>query len=125
MLKCLFIITIVYEVVQTAFSMYKIRAGKWTEAETNIVPDEETRKASGCLGGAISMLLVAGAIFAIFIGGPFAIKAGAVYGILCALGVATYLYSYACGRNLSLVYAIYNFIMMVLFIREACAGGIL
>ena len=125
MLECLFIITIAYEVVQTAFSMYKIRTGKWAEAEINITPDEAKRKASGCLGGAISMLLVAGAIFAIFIGGTFAIKACAVYGILCALGVAAYLYSYACGRNLSLVYAIYNFVMMILFIREACAGGIL
>lgn len=125
MLSYLFIITIIYELFDVIRMLYKIRTNSWAPSELEMVPDLSHRLVNLAVASILSMGFVAGAFAGIFAGGTLALWLAAVYAVCAALGTALYGFMFAAGRNLNLFHSIYNFVMMILFIRCIAVGGLL
>lgn len=124
MLTYLFIVTIVYELIGIIRNIYKYREGHLTDNEkellkrNNISP--ETREACfvisifSCVG--ITLMSLIGLLF----GGALAIIIGVVFAVFSAVGAGAYTISYSKGFNVAIIFAIYNYIMMMLFVWSVC-----
>ena len=64
----------------------------------------------------ISLMAVVGILF----GGAFAIVMGISFVLFAAFGACIYTISYAKGFNIAMFFAIYNYIMMILFVWSVC-----
>lgn len=64
----------------------------------------------------ITLMSIIGLMF----GGVYAIVIGIAFAVFSAVGAAAYTISYAQGLNISLIFAIYNYIMMMLFVWSIC-----
>lgn len=105
MLDTLFLITIVYEIIQILHIwLVGIIKGKLSAVEFTIA-------------SVLGLLILFGAVIAINIGGKFEFAAGIVYAVMAGCSTMTNLnnimkvFSVTAG-----IYCVYNFIMMLLFI---------
>lgn len=124
MLTYLFIITIAYEFICLIRNIYKYRKRNLTDKEKEILErhniSPETREASFifsifcCIG--VTLMSIIGLVF----GGAFAIVMGVAFIVFSAAAAAISTISYAQGFNISLIFAIYNYIMMMLFVWSVC-----
>jgi hypothetical protein len=124
MLTYLFIITIVYEFICLIRNSYKYRKRNLTEKEKEILErnriSPETRETSFifsifcCIG--VTLMSLVGLLF----GGAFAVVIGIAFILFSAAAAAISTISYAQGFNISLIFAIYNYIMMMLFVWSVC-----
>ena len=124
MLTYLFIITIAYEFICLIRNIYKYRKRNLTDKEKEILErhniSPETREASFifsifcCIG--VTLMSIIGLVF----GGAFAIVMGVAFIVFSAAAAAISTISYAQGYNISLIFAIYNYIMMMLFVWSVC-----
>ena len=122
MLTNLFIVTIVYEVIQSAIMAYKLKKGIWDKAEEEIMPDEDQRIAASGVAFLCNVLFILAALFGALLGGTIALTIACVLAGFCAVGTAMYLFSYGRGRNIAALWACYNFTMMILFVWCVCKG---
>ena len=124
MLTYLFIITIAYEFICLIRNIYKYRRRNLSDKEKEILErhniSPETREASFifsifcCIG--VTLMSIIGLVF----GGAFAIVMGVAFIVFSAAAAAISTISYAQGYNISLIFAIYNYIMMMLFVWSVC-----
>lgn len=124
MLTYLFIITIAYEFICLIRNIYKYRKRNLTDKEKEILErhniSPETREASFifsifcCIG--VTLMSIIGLVF----GGAFSIVMGVAFIVFSAAAAAISTISYAQGYNISLIFAIYNYIMMMLFVWSVC-----
>ena len=124
MLTYLFIITIAYEFICLIRNIYKYRKRNLSDKEKEILErhniSPETREASFifsifcCIG--VTLMSIIGLVF----GGAFAIVMGVAFIVFSAAAAAISTISYAQGYNISLIFAIYNYIMMMLFVWSVC-----
>ena len=124
MLTYLFIITIAYEFICLIRNIYKYRKRNLSDKEKEILErhniSPETREASFifsifcCIG--VTLMSIIGLVF----GGAFAIVMGVAFIVFSAAAAAISTISYAQGYNISLIFAIYNYIMMILFVWSVC-----
>lgn len=124
MLTYLFIITIAYEFICLIRNIYKYRKRNLTDKEKEILErhniSPETREASFifsifcCIG--VTLMSIIGLVF----GGAFAVVMGVAFIVFSAAAAAISTISYAQGYNISLIFAIYNYIMMMLFVWSVC-----
>ena len=124
MLTYLFIITIAYEFICLIRNIYKYRKRNLSDKEKEILErhniSPETREASFifsifcCIG--VTLMSIIGLVF----GGAFAIVMGVAFIVFSAAAAAISTISYAQGFNISLIFAIYNYIMMMLFVWSVC-----
>lgn len=124
MLTYLFIITIAYEFIGLIRNIYKYRTKhlskdeKQLEEKNQISP--ETRESGFvfsifcCIG--ITLMAIVGLLF----GGAFATVMAVTFAFFSAVGAAAYTICYAKGINIAMFFAIYNYIMMMLFVW--CVG---
>lgn len=124
MLTYLFIITIAYEFIGIIRNIYKYRTRHLSDDEKKILEKNrispETRENAFvfsifcCIG--ITLMSLVGIMF----GGAFAIVMGVAFAFFSAVGAAAYTISYSKGINIAMVFVIYNYIMMILFVRSVC-----
>ena len=124
MLTYLFIITIAYEFICLIRNIYKYRKRNLSDKEKEILErhniSPETREASFifsifcCIG--VTLMSIIGLVF----GGAFAVVMGVAFIVFSAAAAAISTISYAQGYNISLIFAIYNYIMMMLFVWSVC-----
>ena len=124
MLTYLFIITIAYEFICLIRNIYKYRKRNLSDKEKEILErhniSPETREASFifsifcCIG--VTLMSIIGLVF----GGAFAIVMGVAFIVFSAAAAAISTISYAQGYNISLIFASYNYIMMMLFVWSVC-----
>lgn len=122
MLTNLFIVTIVYEVIQSVNMAYKLKKGVWSQVEEEMMPDEDQRMASCCVSLIWNVLFILAALFGALLGGTIALEIAVVFTFFCAVGTAMYVFSYGRGRNIAALWACYNFTMMILFVWCICKG---
>ena len=132
MLTYLFIITIAYEFICLIRNIYKYRKRNLTDKEKEILErhniSPETREASFifsifcCIGVTLMSIigLVFGGAIGLVFGGAFAVVMGVAFIVFSAAAAAISTISYAQGYNISLIFAIYNYIMMMLFVWSVC-----
>lgn len=122
MLTNLFIVTIVYEVIQSVIMAYKLKRGIWSKAEEEMMPDEDQRITASGVAFLCNILFILAALFGVLLGGSIAHLIAAVFTVFCAVGTAMYVFSYGRGRNIAALWACYNFTMMMLFVWCICKG---
>lgn len=122
MLTNLFIVTIVYEVIQSVMMAYKLKKGIWSKAEEEMMPDEDQRLMATGVAFLCNILFILAALFGALLGGSIALTIAAVFTVFCAVGTAMYLFSYGRGRYIAALWACYNFTMMMLFVWCICKG---
>lgn len=120
MLTNLFIVTIVYEVIQSVIMAYKLKKGIWYEVEEEMMPDEDQRIAACAVAFLCNVLFILAALFGALLGGNMALTIAGVFTVFCAIGTAMYVFTYGLGRNISALWACYNFTMMILFVWCIC-----
>lgn len=124
MLTYLLIITIAYEFIGIIRNIYKYRTRHLSDDEKKILEKNqispETRENAFvfsifcCIG--ITLMSLVGILF----GGAFSIVMGVAFAFFSAVGAATYTITYSKGINIAMVFAIYNYIMMILFVWSVC-----
>jgi len=122
MLTNLFIITIVYEVVQSVIMAYKLKKGIWSQAEEEMMPDEDQRISACGLSFLVNVLFILASLFGALLGGTIALTIAVVFTFFCALGTAMYVFTYGRGKSIAALWACYNFTMMILFVWCICKG---
>jgi hydrogenase-4 membrane subunit HyfE len=122
MLTNLFIVTIVYEVIQSVIMAYRLKKRIWSQAEEEMMPDEDQRIMASGVAFLCNVLFILAALFGALLGGNMALMIAAVFTVLCAFGTAMYVFSYGRGRNISILWACYNLTMMILFVWCICKG---
>lgn len=122
MLTNLFIVTIVYEVIQSVIMAYKLKKGIWDKAEKEMMPDEDQRIMASGVAFLCNVLFILAALFGALLGGNMALTIAGVFTVFCAVGTAIYLFTYGRGRYISALWACYNFTMMILFVWCICKG---
>lgn len=122
MLTNLFIVTIVYEVIQSVLMAYNLKKGIWSQAEEEMMPDEDQRIAASGVAFLCNILFILAALFGALLGGDIALTIAAVFTVLSAFGTAMYVFSYGRGRNIAALWACYNFTMMISFVWCICKG---
>lgn len=122
MLTNLFIITIVYEVIQSVIMAYKLKKRIWSQAEEEMMPDEDQRITASGVAFVCNMVFILAALFGALLGGTIALTIACVFAGFCAFGTAMYVFSYGRGRNIAALWACYNFTMMILFVWCICKG---
>ncbi len=122
MLTNLFIVTIVYEVIQSVIMAYKLNKGIWSQAEEEMMPDEDQRIKAYGVAFLCNVLFILAALFGALLGGNMALTLACVFTAFCAFGTAMYVFSFGRGRNIAALWACYNFTMMILFVWCICKG---
>lgn len=124
MLTYLFIITIAYEFIGIVRNIYKYRTRHLSKDEKQLLEKNqispETRENAFvfsifcCIG--ITLMSIVG----LMLGGAFATVMGVTFAFFSAVGAAAYTISYAKGINIAMLFAIYNYVMMILFVWSIC-----
>lgn len=122
MLTNLFIVTIVYEIIQSVNMAYRLKKRIWCKAEEEMMPDEDQRIMASGVAFLCNVLFILAALFGALLGGNMALAIASGFTITCAVGTAMYVLSYGRGRNISILWACYNFTMMILFVWCICKG---
>lgn len=124
MLTYLFIITIAYEFIGIIRNIYKYRTRHLSDDEKRLLEKNqispEMRENAFvlsifcCIG--ITLMAIVGLMF----GGAFATVMAVAFAFFSAVGAATSTISYSKGINVAMIFAIYNYIMMILFVWSVC-----
>lgn len=124
MLTYLFIITIAYEFIGLIRNVYLYRKRHLTSKEKEIIEKEqispETKETAFELSIFSCIVITLMSVIGIVFGGAFAIVMGVTFIVFCAVSASCYTISYSKGYNISLIFAIYNYIMMMLFVWSVC-----
>jgi hypothetical protein len=112
MLTYLFLITIVYEFFGLIRSIYKYR--------TRHLTDKEKGETTFALTIVIEIMMSMMALVGILFSGAIPVVFGIAFAIFAAFGACAYTFYYAKGINIALFFAIYNYIMMMLFVWSVC-----
>lgn len=122
MLTNLFIVTIVYEVIQSVMLAYRLKKGIWSKADEEMIPDENQRIVACGVAFLCNVLFILASMFGALLGGNVANLIAAVFTVFCAVGTAMYIFSFGRGKTISALWACYNFTMMMLFVWCICKG---
>jgi len=122
MLTNLFIVTIVYEVIQSVIMAYRLKKRIWSQADEEMMPDEDQRIMASGVAFLCNVLFILAALFGALLGGSMALTIAGVFTAFCAFGTADYVFSFGRGRNIAALWACYNFTMMILFVWCICKG---
>ena len=124
MLTYLFIVTVVYELIGLVRNIYKYRNKHLTEDEKAILERNQISPANRELAFEFSIFCCIGitlmSIIGIIFGGAFAIVIAVSFVGFSAIAASTYSISYSKGFNVAIIFAIYNYIMMMLFVWSVC-----
>ncbi len=124
MLTYLFLITIAYEFFGLIRSIYKYRTRHLTDKEKEILERNQispaTRETTFALTIVIDIMISLMALVGILFSGAIPVVFGIAFAIFAAFGACAYTISYAKGFNSSMFFAIYNYIMMMLFVWSVC-----
>lgn len=124
MLTYLFIITIAYEFIGIIRNIYKYRTRHLSEDEKRILEKNqispETRENAFVFSIFCCIGITLMALVGLLLGGAFSIVIGVAFAFFSAVGAATYIISYSKGIHIAMLFAIYNYIMMMLFVWSVC-----
>lgn len=120
MLTYLFIITIAYEFIVLIRNVYLYRKIHLTSKEKEIMEKEqispETKETAFELSIFSCIVITLMSVIGIVFSGAFAIVIGVTFIVFCAVGASCYTISYGKGFDMAMIFAIYNYIMMMLFV---------
>ena len=124
MLTYLFLITIAYELIGLIRNIYKYRRRQLTNKEKEILErnqiSPDTRETCFVFSIFGSIMITLMALIGVLFGGAFAVVMGILLVVFSAVGAGTYTITYAKGFNSAMFFAIYNYIMMMLFVWSVC-----
>lgn len=127
MLTYLFIVTVVYELIGLIRNIYKYRNKHLTEEEKAILERNQISPATRELAFDFSIFCCIGitlmSIIGIIFGGALAIVIAVSFAGFSAIAASSYSISYYKGFNIAIIFAIYNYIMMILFVLSICRAA--